>query len=43
MTSNSSRVTRQQWPQGANGGQSQPVYTCSCGAQSTSPINHNHR
>lgn len=30
------------WPAGANDGPQKPIYTCSCGAQSTSPINHNH-
>ncbi|WP_255532008.1 hypothetical protein [Planomonospora sp. ID82291] len=33
----------QQWPAGANSGSSSPLYTCSgCGAQSSSPINHDH-
>lgn len=31
------------WPKGADDGPKKPIYTCSgCGAQSTSPINHNH-
>ena len=34
----------QQWPDTANSGASRPIYTCSgCGAQSSSPLNHNHK
>lgn len=32
----------QQWPAGADDVKTQPLYTCTCGAQSSSPINHNH-
>ena len=31
-----------QWPAGANTGPSKPIYTCTCGAQSSSPITHTH-
>lgn len=32
-----------QWPDGANDTPVQQVYSCSCGAVSSSPINHNHK
>ncbi|WP_160330351.1 hypothetical protein [Sphaerimonospora mesophila] len=31
-----------QWPDGANDGPKKPVYYCSCGMISSSPINHDH-
>ncbi|WP_182884006.1 hypothetical protein [Microbispora sp. H10949] len=30
------------WPNGANDVPTTPVYSCTCGAVSSSPINHNH-
>lgn len=33
---------RGEWPAGANDVKTRPIHTCSCGAQSTSPINHDH-
>ncbi|WP_181870948.1 hypothetical protein [Sphaerisporangium album] len=32
----------QQWPAGANSGPTRPLHTCSCGAVSSDPINHDH-
>ncbi|MFD8533853.1 hypothetical protein ACFV0L_41240 [Streptosporangium canum] len=34
--------THGQWPAGANDVKTKPLYTCVCGARSTSPINHDH-
>lgn len=31
-----------QWPAGANDTKTKPTYSCTCGAVSSSPINHNH-
>ncbi len=36
-------MAHQPWPKGSNDGRKRPIYTCpGCGAQSSSPINHNH-
>ncbi|MET8140406.1 hypothetical protein ABZU32_08875 [Sphaerisporangium sp. NPDC005288] len=32
-----------QWPAGANSVPARPLHTCSCGAVSSSPINHDHQ
>lgn len=31
-----------EWPAGANDGPTRPLYSCTCGMISSSPIDHDH-